>query len=731
MKIRSLLLTASLGLFLGGNTLQAQTVTFSGCATDEQARKLELQFPGQFPNREALEQQIQTFMNNHAGQQKTTGVVYKIPVVIHVVTTTGCSGISKAQILNGLEVINQDFRKQNPDTVNTRAIFKPYAADTEIEFVLAQRTPNGGYTDGINRVTSLAANAPFNRDDVKTAAPAWPADKYFNIWIVDAIYDQAVNSTVLGYAQFPTIGAWNTYGVVLQHTQWGKQGAVAGTTANSTGHYSSHEISHCLNLLHDFNCGNSSTDHCTTGDRCGDTPPTNLTNVLPCDLTQNTCSNDVGLCSPYLTNVPDQIENFLSSSDCQSMFTQNQKTRMRDAINAIPQLTSLVSATNATVTGIAPGMASGPLDLPPMAYFCASGEMICAGSTVSFTDKTYSGAPVTWTWTFPGGTPATSNLQNPVVTYNTPGEYTVTLVATNPVGASTYIRYGLIKVIATSNLVNIAAPAYFVESFENTVFPNNSQSNRAWSLQTTSLATTPVNWQRVNNAASDGQASMKLQNSAISQGVKSSMITPNFENMSQYLLFDVAYAPKTTTPAEELHIYGSTDCGATWGTPIKTLIGSQLVTNGGTLVSGNFIPSLPEWRTETLPIYTRFPSAGHIMFKIEGVSKNGGNLYVDNFRLGTVLGTKAEQAAQNLVNVYPNPATAETGIHFELKTAEKVTVTILDLAGKTVYAGTETTFSAGSHILPVAGKIAACKAGMYLVQLTVGGKIYNTKLLLQ
>ncbi len=50
---------------------------------------------------------------------------------------------------------------------------------------------------------------------------------------------------------------------------------------------------------------------------------------------------------------------------------------------------------------------------------------VCAGSTVSFTDL--STGATTWSWTFEGGTPATSTDQNPVVTYNTVGSYDVTL----------------------------------------------------------------------------------------------------------------------------------------------------------------------------------------------------------------------------------------------------------------------------------------------------------------
>ncbi|MCD8101623.1 MAG: PKD domain-containing protein [Alistipes sp.] len=52
------------------------------------------------------------------------------------------------------------------------------------------------------------------------------------------------------------------------------------------------------------------------------------------------------------------------------------------------------------------------------------------GGTVNFTDRSI-GNVETWQWTFEGGSPATSNVQNPSVTYSQPGRYKVTLKVAN------------------------------------------------------------------------------------------------------------------------------------------------------------------------------------------------------------------------------------------------------------------------------------------------------------
>jgi PKD repeat protein len=86
------------------------------------------------------------------------------------------------------------------------------------------------------------------------------------------------------------------------------------------------------------------------------------------------------------------------------------------------------------------------VDAFPIAAFEVSKNIIEPGETITFFDKSAK-FPTSWSWTFEGGTPETSTLKNPVVTYSTPGMFDVTLVATNDLGSST----ALIK----SNYINV------------------------------------------------------------------------------------------------------------------------------------------------------------------------------------------------------------------------------------------------------------------------------------
>ncbi|NIO80978.1 MAG: PKD domain-containing protein [Candidatus Aminicenantes bacterium] len=82
---------------------------------------------------------------------------------------------------------------------------------------------------------------------------------------------------------------------------------------------------------------------------------------------------------------------------------------------------------------------------PPVAEFIASSTSIYEGDSVTFTDQS-ANHPTSWSWTFEGGTPATSTEQNPTVTYNTVGTFDVTLIATNALGSDTETKTNYIEV---------------------------------------------------------------------------------------------------------------------------------------------------------------------------------------------------------------------------------------------------------------------------------------------
>ncbi len=83
--------------------------------------------------------------------------------------------------------------------------------------------------------------------------------------------------------------------------------------------------------------------------------------------------------------------------------------------------------------------------IAPESQFTASTTSIIAGQSVTFTDQSIN-EPISWSWSFAGGTPSSSSSQNPTVTYDTPGTFQVSLTATNEHGNDTETKAGYITV---------------------------------------------------------------------------------------------------------------------------------------------------------------------------------------------------------------------------------------------------------------------------------------------
>jgi PKD repeat protein len=86
-----------------------------------------------------------------------------------------------------------------------------------------------------------------------------------------------------------------------------------------------------------------------------------------------------------------------------------------------------------------------PGSYAPTANFASNLNIACPGAAVQFSDLS-AGQPTSWSWSFAGGNPATSTVQNPVVYYNTPGTFSVSLTATNANGTNSATQTSYITI---------------------------------------------------------------------------------------------------------------------------------------------------------------------------------------------------------------------------------------------------------------------------------------------
>ncbi len=126
---------------------------------------------------------------------------------------------------------------------------------------------------------------------------------------------------------------------------------------------------------------------------------------------------------------------------------------------------------------------------PPVANFTGTPTTGCSPMTVNFTDQSTNN-PVSWAWTFPGGSPASSNQQNPSVVYTTSGTFNVTLTVTNLVGSNTITKTNYITVQASPIASFTWVKTGLTVNFTNT---SNFATSYTWNFGDggTSTATNP------------------------------------------------------------------------------------------------------------------------------------------------------------------------------------------------------------------------------------------------
>lgn len=99
--------------------------------------------------------------------------------------------------------------------------------------------------------------------------------------------------------------------------------------------------------------------------------------------------------------------------------------------------------------------------IAPVSNFTSNIQALpIGGGTVDFYDLTSNG-PTTWSWSFPGGTPSTSNVRNPTgISYTATGAYTVSLTTTNSFGSNlkTFVNYITVAGVTLNSFVLQSPP---------------------------------------------------------------------------------------------------------------------------------------------------------------------------------------------------------------------------------------------------------------------------------
>ena len=645
----------------------------------------------------ALEKEIQKKVLHEMLLNPTLkrGVVYKIPVVFHILHSNGDENISKEQIVNQMAILNKDFRLLNSDAKNVHPEFKNMPADVEIEFVLATKAPNGACFSGITR--TYTPNATTNgAEQVKLIKSGndvfkgeWTGYKYLNIFVSTGLNGPA------GYAYKP-YGNGNSMesGIYILHRYIGS----IGTGSTYTSRALTHEVGHWLNLDHTWGPNNNpgDTTSCGTDDDVSDTPN--------CIGDKSICNLNDKFCGPRAN-----VENFMEYSYCSKMFTQGQVERMRAALLSTVGSRNILSSTqNLTAVG-ANNISICKVD------FISKNAQTCEGGQVSFTDISYN-APVSWLWSFPGGTPSSSTLQNPVVTYSNKGNYAVTLTVSDGKNSKTETKSNFVSVLSDLRVLPFVETFTSYTSLSNASFWNNSNLGNNQSFQLfTGAGYSDNNCLKLANFVENSVSTDELTSNAIdlSKVTSQGLIT---------LTFRYAYRKKNSANSEVLRVSMSGDCGSNWNIR-KTLSGANL----SSLVSTtDWTPtSISDWTTvHVTNINSSYWNANtRIRFSFDG--SGGNNFYLDDINLYPSSPTNSlflgldEVKNSEEIKVFPNPTDKELSLEFQLNSSQNIDYEVFDILGKKIIYNSIQA-AAGNNLLIIPTKDLL--EGSYFIKLHFGSE---------
>ena len=634
--------------------------------------------------------QLEAFTREYAKLPNRGGQVYTIPVVFHIIHKYGNENISSEQVHDGLRVLNETFRKTRPDTADVHPDFKSIHADTEIQFALATKDPEGNCHSGINRIASDLTTSGDHR--VKELIH-WNPSMYLNVYVVSNAAGLA------GHCVWPadadTIPQWD--GVVISHSYVG----AIGTSDVTRSVTFAHECGHYLNLHHIWGGNNvpefyylpvGQQSNCNEDDLVDDTPNTIGWSV--CNLNATSCGN-----------VRDNVQNMMEYTYCNIMFTEGQKTRMRAALNSpIANRNNLWTPENLIATGVTPAAGLCAAD------FEANNTLVCDpnGEIITFSNTSYHGEIDSVRWEFPGSDAPFSVMDEPAVLYSQPGVYDVSLTVYSNGQSQQVTKEGYITVLQDSSW---SYPLW--DWFEG----NSNLQGMPWTQHSIDAHNS---WEITEVAAHSPSHSLWVDNWENETVTVDELYGPamDLSNVSQMkIAFKYAYAASNVAASgSKLQVQVSRNCQSNWTTRLS-LVGSGLETAAPQAVA--FVPITNQWQQEVVNIPSSYLEEG-FRFRFVYTSNGKNRLFLDDINVDVTAGLENASLSVSNVIIYPNPAADILNIEFQLEKPSNVHFDIVDMLGKTLYSRTEGQLQAGlnKHILPV----AKLDAGIYLLKIEVDGK---------
>jgi len=712
--MKKLIATSILSLLVGSSTFAQQEIT-KKCGAYEAMEEVFQMYPEIRDSYEAHMLLENSRVKNTNNESKVVGDAYIIPVVFHIIHEYGNENISDAQVYDELEVLNREFNSADPDSVDVVAEFAGLIGNAHMTFKLAALDPYGNCTNGIEHIYSHESRV----GDAYSKLNQWNRAKYLNIWVTKIVGQPGAAAYALKPASTDGSGFWMD-GIVSNHTYVGSIGTGSPFVESTL----SHEIGHYFNLSHTW--GNTNDPGVACGDDgVSDTPETAGWTSCPLGSSDN-CN----------TGIQENLQNYMEYAYCDRHFTPGQVEFMHNALEGIAgQRNILWQDSTLIATGVkdlnlpqVPTNDINNLTVPlcvPVADFNADKKAVCVGTSVQFSDESWNAVVASRTWTFEGGTPATSTSANPVVSWADYGWKKVTLVVTNDAGSDTKTEQSYLYV--SPDWADYTGPVNFnMESNNHLFLVQNIEDNYG-------------KFAPKSGVGMDGSTAFKLQTYKNTTGADAytndwfyngrlglstdNLITPSVDlrNTSSITVsFDYAYATNATQTAditEVLKVYSSRDCGQTWSTR-ATITGNELVT-AGYASNSDFNPTSNTMYVNKSFSYPATSQDNTTRFKFEFVASDvSSNLFIDNININGTLGLNSTTISDLELVVYPNPTQGEAINVSYTASEEPTTFTLRDVQGKVI--ATQTIETTNASVTEKLNNTQNLPAACYFLEVTTG-----------
>lgn len=685
-------------VIIGGFHEKILSQDLNQCGTTEMQLKIWEQYPELWQVQQEFDQELHQQIA--ADDSRDVDQILIIPIVFHVIHNYGSEYISDEQIKDEVRILNDDYRKLNADTAAIVNAFLGVAGDAKIEFRLAQKTTGGGCTTGIDRIHS---HETYQGNDGSKLSQ-WPRNMYLNVWTVNKM-----QNGVAGYAYYPSsvAGFLAPYdGIMILSDYIGS----IETSSVLTSRALTHEIGHYLNLPHTWGSTNSPGVACGD-DGVQDTPETK--GWTSCNLNGAVCN----------AGVIENVQNYMEYAYCSKMFSNGQIAIMRGILdNAVSGRNNLSTESNRLATGTNDGYVS---ECVPRADFNPNFYNICQGADITFNNYSWGGAATNYAWEFPGGTPATSTEENPVVIFNEVGKHSITLTSSNAAGSATI-----------SKVINVSGPTAQYSHFYFEGFENADQFNNDWIVR--NIDENESEWSLADNASYQGSGSARMDNYNGDQGDIDYMISPAIDlSGMQEINLSFRYAAASGSSNVDnindvLKVYTSTNCGESWFLR-NVRSGLDLINNGawGNYFSPGVTSGTWSLATISLPSIVAAPNV-RIKFEFTGGSY-GNNLYIDDVMISEYgVGIPSLNVGNANLHIFPNPNNGDFMLSYNLAEAADVRVSIVDITGREIALVSNEQQAAGNHQQAIQANAGqSLSKGIYFLKLQANGQSNVKKLVIE